>query len=182
MEHPFKKRFSLALVEAIKQRPASRVPMIRLRLGKRQRGFTLVEIMLGIALVALILAVAVPTYTNIIDRMRISRAVSDIQVISMTLTRFRINNNDQLPDSLAEIGKDTMLDPYGQPYSYFNIANATGNGSLRKDRNLVPINSDYDLYSVGRDGRSVGPLTAGPSHDDIVRANDGAFIGLAIDY
>jgi general secretion pathway protein G len=46
----------------------------------------------------------------------------------------------------------------------------------------VPINSDYDLYSVGKDGVSSGPLTAGPSRDDVIRANDGGFFGLARDY
>ena len=49
-------------------------------------------------------------------------------------------------------------------------------------KNVVPINSDFDLYSMGEDGKSKSPLTAKPSHDDIVRANDGAFIGLATDY
>ena len=52
----------------------------------------------------------------------------------------------------------------------------------RKDRFLVPINSTYDLYSVGKDGKTVAALTAKASKDDIVRANDGAFIGLAVKY
>ncbi len=49
----------------------------------------------------------------------------------------------------------------------------------RKDRFLVPINSDYDLYSRGKDGLSVAPLTAAQSRDDIVRAANGTFVGLA---
>ena len=53
---------------------------------------------------------------------------------------------------------------------------------MRKDRFLVPINSCYDLYSMGKDGQSVPPLTAKASWDDIVRANDGAFVGLAWQY
>jgi general secretion pathway protein G len=52
----------------------------------------------------------------------------------------------------------------------------------RTDKNLVPLNSDYDLYSMGKDGESQIPLTVKISHDDIIRANDGAFVGLAIDY
>ena len=52
-------------------------------------------------------------------------------------------------------------------------------GMARKDRFLVPINSTYDLYSMGADGKSVLPLTATYSHDDIIRANDGTYIGLA---
>jgi general secretion pathway protein G len=55
-------------------------------------------------------------------------------------------------------------------------------GQARKDRSLVPINSDFDLFSMGRDGQSQPPLTAGPSRDDIVRGNDGGFVGRAADY
>lgn len=58
----------------------------------------------------------------------------------------------------------------------------TGNGKVRKDHNLVPLNTDYDLYSMGEDGASVSPLTAKASRDDIVRANNGRYVGLASDY
>ena len=52
----------------------------------------------------------------------------------------------------------------------------------RKDRFLHPLNSTYDLYSVGKDGKTVAALTAKASKDDIIRANDGGFIGLAVKY
>jgi len=55
-------------------------------------------------------------------------------------------------------------------------------GQARKDRNLVPINSHFDLYSKGKDGQSRPPLTVPVSQDDIIYANDGAYIGLAKDY
>jgi general secretion pathway protein G len=53
---------------------------------------------------------------------------------------------------------------------------------MRKDRFLVPINSRFDLYSMGRDRASVPPLTAKVSQDDIIRADDGAFVGLAFQF
>ena len=46
----------------------------------------------------------------------------------------------------------------------------------------MPLNSTYDLYSKGKDGASAGPLTAQSSGDDIIRANDGGYIGLASGY
>ena len=49
----------------------------------------------------------------------------------------------------------------------------------RKDRFLVPVNSTFDLYSMGPDGESVPPFTAAKSRDDIVRANDGGYVGRA---
>jgi len=51
------------------------------------------------------------------------------------------------------------------------------NGKRRKDHSLVPVNSDYDLYSMGPDGKSKPPFTARDSRDDIVRAANGGFIG-----
>jgi len=47
---------------------------------------------------------------------------------------------------------------------------------------MVPVNTDFDLYSMGKDGKSRAPFTAKASHDDIVRANDGKFIGLVSEY
>ena len=52
----------------------------------------------------------------------------------------------------------------------------------RRDRFLVPINSTYDLYSLGKDGDSKAPLSTKVSQDDVIRANDGGFIGLAARY
>lgn len=57
-----------------------------------------------------------------------------------------------------------------------------GKGKARKDRKLNPLNSDFDLYSLGKDGASKTQLTNKVSLDDTVRANDGAFVGLAADY
>jgi general secretion pathway protein G len=57
-----------------------------------------------------------------------------------------------------------------------------GNGKARKDHSLVPLNTDYDLYSKGPDKASVSPLTAKSSRDDILRANNGRFVGPASSY
>ena len=55
-------------------------------------------------------------------------------------------------------------------------------GGARKDKFLVPLNTDYDLYSRGQDGESAGPLTASESKDDVIRALDGRYVGLASDF
>lgn len=56
---------------------------------------------------------------------------------------------------------------------------AGGSVKPRKDRFLVPINSDYDLYSMGPDGQTNEPLNVPVSRDDIVRASNGAYVGVA---
>lgn len=54
--------------------------------------------------------------------------------------------------------------------------------NARKDHALHPLNTDFDLYSCGKDGETAKPLTAQKSRDDIIRANDGQYIGLASNY
>lgn len=141
---------------------------------------SLLELMMAGALLALLAAIAVPSYQHYIDSARDRAAVSDIALMSEAIQRY-YTNHLALPTSLADINYGSYLDPWGHSYQYLNLANAR-RSQMRKDRNLVPINSDYDLYSMGKDGVSSPPLTASQSRDDIVRAADGSFIGLASDY
>ncbi len=104
--------------------------------------------------------------------------MGDITAIETDITLYE-SINGQLPDTLAQIGDDIYLDPWKNPYQYLNHANLKGNGKVRKDRFLVPLNSDYDLYSMGADGQTVAPITASKSQDDIIRASNGAYVGLA---
>ena len=53
---------------------------------------------------------------------------------------------------------------------------------MRKDHNLVPVNSDFDLYSMGKDEATNSTFTAKVSEDDIVRANNGGYVGLVSEY
>ena len=143
---------------------------------------TIIEVVIAMIIVGVIAAVAIPMYNDYMERTRIAQAKSDIVDMDSLIARFQSDNVGQFPDSLADIGKAALLDPWGNPYRYLNLTTMNGNGQVRKDKNLVPINSDYDLYSRGNDGASQGPLTAPVSRDDIIRANNGRFIGLASDY
>jgi general secretion pathway protein G len=146
-----------------------------------QHGYTLIELMIVLAIIATLAAIAVPNYQAFVDKSRISRAIADIKTISTELDTLRISG-DPLPNSLAEVGYGNHRDPWGNPYQYLNLATLQGNGKARKNQFLVPLNSDYDLYSMGKDGDSESPLKARASRDDILRANDGAFVGLAATY
>lgn len=146
-----------------------------------ERGFTLLELMLAIMVFSILGTLAVSGYRNIVERARVAQAVADIGDIQVAIQKFDLNNG-RFPDTLLEVAMNARSDPWGRPYEYLNFANVMDTGAMRKDRNLVPINTDFDLYSMGPDGESSAPLTARPSHDDIVRANDGSFIGRAKDY
>jgi general secretion pathway protein G len=149
----------------------------------RANGFGLLDLMVTLVVFSLLAALAVPAYTGMVNRGKVAGAIGDIGSIAVEIERFAVNNNDRLPNDLNELPMEISLDPWGNEYQYLNIRAAGGGvGGFRKDGNLNPLNTDFDLYSMGADGSSAGPLSAKKSRDDIVRANNGAFIGLGEDY
>lgn len=148
----------------------------------RTNGFTLTELMLTIVVASILLAIAVPSYQSSILKARNAQAIADLAKIKLAIDSYRLGHNDALPATLADISAANLKDPWGHAYVYAPFSAMKGSGMKRKDRNLVPINSQYDLYSKGADGKSVSPLTAASSKDDIIMANDGAFLGKASDY
>lgn len=146
-------------------------------------GFNVLDLTLTLVIASLLAALAVPAYNGFIDKGKNARAIGDIGSISIEIESFRLRNNDQIPLNLDELPSEVPLDPWGNPYRFLNIkAAGPGNGGLRKDGKLNPLNTDFDLFSMGSDGDSKGPLSAKASRDDIVRANNGDFIGRGEDY
>lgn len=147
----------------------------------KQSGFSVLEILIVIAILGILISIAIPAYENYRDKQHFTQAKTDILEIQGIIDRFYVENN-RFPDNLAEINQHFRKDPWGNNYYYTNITAAKNKGSVRKDKNLTPVNSDYDLYSAGKDQKTSLAFTAKASHDDIVRCNNGSFIGLAVDY
>jgi general secretion pathway protein G len=130
------------------------------------------------AILVTISAIAIPHLLSAIDEANLGKAVGDIHSIETDIVGYQ-STNGQMPDDLSQVGDDTILDPWGNTYQYLNHATLHGNGHVRKDRFLVPLNSDYDLYSMGKDGQTSPPITAAKSQDDVIRVGSANYIGLA---
>ena len=138
--------------------------------------------MISMAVILTLAALAVPNLMSAWNQARTAKAIGDINTIEDEIAAYQNLNSGSLPNDLSQIGYGNYLDPWGTPYQYLNHTNMKGNGQARKDRFLVPLNSDYDLYSMGPDGKSSPPITAHPSQDDIIRAADGSYVGPAADF
>ena len=137
------------------------------------------DVLVALAIALMLGSFAIPAFNGYLERARVSRAVSDIGTMSLRLHQWQ-RSGHTLPQNLGEAGISTV-DSWGRPYVYLRAADAS-RSQLRKDGELVPLNSDFDLYSLGPDGVSALALPAASSRDDVVRAANGAFIGVAANY
>ena len=137
--------------------------------------------MVGVAIIAILTAIGIPSYRSYQKTAKVASATADIMTIASEINRYTTLNNIPPPD-LAAIGMNAAIDPWGNPYVYLSFTGLKGKGQMRKDKNLNPLNTLYDLYSKGADGQSKLPLTVPVSKDDVILAYDGNYIGLASNF
>ena len=164
-----------------KSKPAGHAKTLR-KCGIKINAFTLLELMFTVAIVGVLTAIAVPVYNAHRDEIRNQNAINDIYLMKLALERLH-TETFTYPATLAALPSlpNNGIDPWGNAYIYLNIINGGPGirGQVRKDQSTNPINSLYDLYSMGKDGATRIQLDNKLSVDDIVLGRDGGYIGLA---
>ena len=153
------------------------IPLKKYKHKKHMTGFTLVELMIAVAIVGVLVSIALPAYQDYQEKARVYGAVTDITSMAAKIEA-HWQDAREYPDTLADIGLGATLDPWNRPYRYLNL-DKNGNGGARRDKNLNPLNTDFDLYSTGKDGNTKLPISQKDSLDDVIRINDGKFVDLA---
>lgn len=130
------------------------------RSGQHSSGFTLLELMIVVAVIAILAGVVVVRFQDVPDKARQAAAKQDIAAIESALEAYRLDNyvypstaqglaalvskpsGDPPAPNFKPGGYLRALpkDPWGRPYQYI----APGS------------RGDFDLYSTGRDGQVGG--------------------------
>jgi general secretion pathway protein G len=152
----------------------------KIELKSATGGFTIVELITVVAIISILAAIAIPAFKGYVEKARITRAISEIRMLEKAIILYK-NDKGTNPSSLADIGYGTLQDPWKNLYVYLDIetGGVKGKGKLRRDRFLNPLNTDFDLYSIGADKDSTTNLNAKKSQDDVVRIGNGSFVDLA---
>jgi general secretion pathway protein G len=147
---------------------------------RRSKGYTIIETMMVVGIIGIGGALAYPAYSSHVEDMKMVEAKKDMVLTDLKIETY-FATNGAFPPDLAAVGMQ-QDDPWGSPYQYLNMDLANGNSGKRKDGSNAFINTDYELYSKGPDGQTQNSLTHTKSVDDIVRGNNGEFMGIATDY
>ena len=98
------------------------------KLNQRRGGFTLVEIMIVVAIIALLAAIAVPGFLRARKRSQASRIINDLRLIDSAVDQYAIETNKKSGDPVAvsdwtnylkkgtnlyTSGQDILNNPYG---------------------------------------------------------------------
>lgn len=126
----------------------------------RSSGFTLIEIMVVVVILAVLGALVVPKILENVDKARVTRAASDIRAIETALDLYRLDN---FKYPTTEQGLQALVKQPVDP-TITNYRSGGYLGSLPKDpwNNPYMYNSpasdghDYEIISYGRDGKPGG--------------------------
>ena len=79
------------------------------KLNKNRGGFTLVEIMIVVAIIALLAAIAVPNFLRARKRSQATRILEDLRMIDAAIDQYAIENNKKEGDSVSWAGVQGYL-------------------------------------------------------------------------
>ena len=128
--------------------------------NSKQRGFTLIEVMVVVIILGILAAIVVPRVMSRPDDARITKAKSDIRAMESALNLYKLDNfvypsTDQGLEALAQKPGGTPeprnwkeggyidrmpKDPWGGPYQYLSPG----------------VQGIIDIYSLGADGQQGG--------------------------
>lgn len=111
-----------------------------------QRGFTLIEVMVVVVILAILATVVVPRIMDRPDQARVTKAKQDIRAVESALNLYRLDNfryptTDEGLEALVPKYLDSLpTDPWNNQYLYLSPGEK----------------GEFDLYSLGADGTEGG--------------------------
>ena len=117
------------------------------KLNKRRGGFTLVEIMIVVAIIALLAAIAVPGFLRARKRSQASRILNDLRMIDAAVDQYAIETNRSTGNSVLVADWTNYLKKGSALYNTGNSLLGNAYGPQTVDTIPRVITADYNVLS-----------------------------------
>ncbi len=116
-------------------------------LSPNRKGFTLVEIMIVVAIIALLAAIAVPGFLRARKRSQASRILNDLRMIDSALDQYAIETNKKSNDPVGTADWTSYVKKGSPLYNTGNSLLGTSYGAQTVDQIPQVPSTDYNVLS-----------------------------------
>ena len=117
------------------------------KINKRRGGFTLVEIMIVVAIIALLAAIAVPGFLRARKRSQASRILNDLRMIDAAVDQYAIETNRSTGNTVLVTDWTNYLKKNSQLYNTGNSLLGSAYGQQTVDTIPRVPTTDYNVLS-----------------------------------
>jgi type II secretion system protein G len=121
--------------------------------GRRERGFTLVELMVVVAVIGVLATIAIPLYANIQARGRLAKAQADSRTLASAVSVYGAHMG-RIPSTLTQL-TTVATNALGQPGGPFMAAVPTAPGGWSTYAYTPNTTAGTFTISTSGDGTSV---------------------------
>jgi prepilin-type N-terminal cleavage/methylation domain-containing protein len=117
------------------------------KLNSRRGGFTLVEIMIVVAIIALLAAIAVPGFLRARKRSQASRILNDLRMIDAAVDQYAVETNRSTGNTVAVTDWTNYLKKGSVLYNSGNSILGSSYGPQTVDTIPQVVSADYAVLS-----------------------------------
>ncbi|MGC9494528.1 pilin [Vibrio genomosp. F10] len=109
-------------------------------INKKQKGFTLIELMIVVAIIGVLSAIAVPAYQNYVTRSEAATGAATVRALLTNIDMFQQENAGSFPSNANDVGGDNEM---------------SGLGELTWDSDAQTVTFTFDTGSLAPDSATI---------------------------